>query len=139
MCEPQVGNEGMGCTDPADLCTVNKTCTSGTCDGGTPKDCSAQTVGCFNGVCDTTTGLCTQQPVPPGGACAQGDSACTAGQCDMNGMCVPQPVNEGLSCNDGNPCTMGSTCTNGVCGNGAPVTQCMSNDACCPAGCTEAN
>jgi hypothetical protein len=108
MCEPVVGNEGQTCTDITDLCTVNKTCMSGLCQGGNPKDCSQLTQGCDLGVCDTTTGQCTTMTV-------------------MNGQ----------TCDDLNPCTNGEICSNGSCGGGTPVTQCLSGDACCPMSCTE--
>ena len=109
MCEPVPGNEGGACTDTTDLCTVNKTCSAGLCQGGAPKDCSAQTQGCTLGVCDTATG-----------------------------QCMGQPVGEGQACNDLDACTTGETCSSGVCGMGSPVTTCsLVSDGCCPANCSE--
>ena len=108
MCEPVPGNEGDPCVDPNDLCTVNKTCTTGMCLGGNPKDCSSLTMGCTLGVCDTT-----------------------------NGMCMAQTVMNGQPCDDLDACTTGETCANSVCSNGAPVTVCEQNgDGCCPSNCT---
>jgi len=123
MCKPEVGNEGLGCSDPNDLCTVGKTCTAGSCVGGAPKDCSALTQGCFNGICDTMTGQCVQDPIAPGQMCQEAADDCNVGICDMNGMCNPQPANEGGACEDGNSCTAGETCTAGVCGGGTMVPQ----------------
>jgi hypothetical protein len=110
MCEEQVGNEGGPCTDLNDLCTVNKTCSSGACQGGGPKDCSALTFGCQMGVCDTATG-----------------------------QCGPMAIMNGQSCNDGNNCTNGELCSNGNCTGGTPVTNCVGGDFCCPSNCDETN
>jgi len=108
QCEPVIGNEGGPCNDPNDLCTVNKTCVSGVCQGGSPMDCSYLTVGCVMGVCDVNSGQCTSQAVGNGNPCDDLDS-----------------------------CTTGEICTNGTCGGGTPVTQCVGGDSCCPSGCTE--
>ena len=118
MCEPQPGNEGLGCVDTMDLCTVGKTCSSGTCVGGSPKDCSALTVGCFNGVCDTVNGQCFSQPIMPGQNCASATDDCNQGICDTMGNCNPNPINQGMTCDDGLSCTTGTTCNNGSCAGG---------------------
>jgi hypothetical protein len=110
MCEAQPGNEGLSCVDPNDLCTLNKTCASGMCQGGTPKDCSGLTQGCVLGICDTT-----------------------------NGMCTTQTVTNGQPCDDLNACTNGELCQNGNCSGGTPVTTCTSNDGCCPSNCNPNN
>jgi hypothetical protein len=110
MCEPQVGNEGLACTDLTDLCTVNKTCMAGLCQGGSPKNCSQLTMGCQLGVCDITSG-----------------------------QCVAQNLMNGDPCDDLNPCSSGETCQNGSCAGGTPVTQCTPNDNCCPMGCNVNN
>lgn len=122
-CKPEPGNEGLGCTDPNELCTVGKTCSAGTCVGGAPMDCSALTMGCFDGVCDAMSGQCVQQPIAPGGTCQSAADDCNTGVCDMNGSCNPVPANEGGTCEDGNSCTSGETCTMGVCGGGTMVPQ----------------
>jgi hypothetical protein len=110
MCEPVVGNEGGPCNDINTLCTVNKTCAAGICQGGDPKDCSFLTIDCNLGVCDTITGQCGTMSV-------------------MNG----QP------CDDLDPCTTGETCSNMMCSNGSPVTVCQAGDFCCPMNCDENN
>ncbi len=110
QCEPVVGNEGGACTDANDLCTVNKTCASGVCQGGSPKDCSQLTVGCTMGVCDVN-----------------------------NGTCVAQVVGNGQPCDDLDACTTGEICNNGTCAGGAPVTACVANDGCCPNNCNPQN
>lgn len=122
-CNPQTGsceptaptNEGQACALTGDLCMTGKTCTSGQCLGGSPKDCSAFTNGCNNGTCNPVNGNCFSDPVPPGGNCLDGVGQCEVGICDMNGACNPQPAMEGAACNDGNSCTITDICTAGMC------------------------
>lgn len=118
QCKPVPGNDGGPCTDPNDLCTDGKICSSGSCVGGLPKDCSAQSVGCNEGVCNANTGQCVQQPLMAGDPCAEGTDACNQGTCDGTGSCVSSPINEGGMCDDGLSCTTGTTCTGGTCGGG---------------------
>jgi len=110
QCKEQVGNEGGGCNDVNDLCTVSKTCVSGVCQGGQPMSCSHLTQGCVMGVCDVN-----------------------------NGQCTTQAAGQGQPCDDLNPCTSGETCNNSVCGGGTPVVQCVQGDYCCPSNCNENN
>lgn len=138
LCESVVGNEGQTCID-SDLCTLGKTCSMGMCQGGMPKDCSALTMGCFNGVCNTANGQCIQQAVMPGQMCAAATDDCNVGYCDTMGNCIPMPANQGMMCNDNNPCTSGTTCNNGVCTGGTTITACTGGDSCCPMGCTVLN
>jgi immune inhibitor InhA-like protein len=126
QCTPQVnpGANGMPCSGNGDLCMDGKTCdTMGNCLGGTPKDCSAFTMGCQNGVCDPMNGACIGDPVPPGGLCVDGNDECNQGICDMNANCVPTPLPDGTTCNDFNTCTDNDICTAGVC-DGNPVMNC---------------
>lgn len=108
QCEPQPGNNGQPCLDPNDLCTLNKTCAGGLCQGGQPMDCSYLDQGCQVGLCNSQNGLCTTQNAP-----------------------------NGTPCVDAMACTGGETCNwGGVCTGGTPITQCASGDGCCPPGCT---
>ena len=134
QCEPVPGNEGQICTDINDLCTVGKTCVAGVCQGGSPMDCSSLTVGCFDGQCDTNTGLCIQVPIAPGQQCAEATDQCNVGICDTQGNCNPQPANQGQAC-DTDGCFVGQTCNNGTCQGGNQITACSNNDNCCPSGC----
>jgi hypothetical protein len=118
MCEPEIGNEGLGCVDKAELCTVGKKCQNGTCVGGSPKDCSAFTKGCFDGKCDKQTGNCYGSPIAQGGKCAEATDSCNDGFCDANGKCVPTNINEGMACDDGLTCTSGTKCEKGACKGG---------------------
>ena len=138
MCEPVPGNEGDPCVDAMDLCTISKTCMTGQCIGGQPKDCSFLTMGCVDGVCDTTNGQCTTQAVPPGGNCAEATDDCNQGICDTMGMCIANPVNQGGPC-QGIGCIANETCNNGVCQGGTAITSCTNGDSCCPTGCNISN
>jgi len=110
QCEPVVGNEGGACADINDLCTVNKTCAAGVCQGGNAKDCSQLTLDCVLGVCDVNTGQCTTQA-----------------------------LNNGDPCDDLNACTSGEICQNGSCAGGTAIVQCVGGDQCCPSNCTQQN
>jgi hypothetical protein len=123
LCEPVPGKDGTTCDDPNDPCSEGKSCSNGSCVGGTPKDCSAYTVGCKYGICNPSDGQCIQQPVPPGGSCASAADDCNVGVCDMLGVCSAVPANESGTCEDGNQCTTGETCTKGTCGGGLAATQ----------------
>ncbi|MCA9617612.1 MAG: hypothetical protein KC731_01235, partial [Myxococcales bacterium] len=138
VCEPQPGNDGDGCTVMSDLCSVGNTCLGGICSGGSPKDCSQLTVGCFDGVCDTTTGQCAQNPIMPGNQCAEATDQCNVGICDMNGSCNPMPANENMAC-DTDGCFVGQTCSSGNCQGGTQITACINGDNCCPSGCDLTN
>jgi hypothetical protein len=109
QCKPQIGPGGNPCTDASDLCTVNKVCDNmGNCMGGSPKNCSAFTMGCNVGMCDT-----------------------------MTGNCFGQPVNDGDPCDDLDYCTTGELCSMGNCSGGVPIVACVSGDNCCPPGCDD--
>jgi hypothetical protein len=100
------------------------------------------------GVCDPTSGACSNPVQPDGTACSDGN-ACTrvdtcesgictganpvvcpaatdqcqvAGSCDpSSGMCGSTSVApDGTACNDSNACTMNDQCASGACG-GTPV------------------
>ncbi len=111
----QVGACPTSCTPP-DSCT-----TSALQNGGT---CTAQ---CVN----TPIVLCCGNGVVNAGETC--DTAIAAGQ---TGAC---PTSCPISTDPCNPSTLmnAGTCT-AACGN-TPITACVSGDACCPSGCTNAN
>ncbi len=128
---------GQACSDLGDLCTVGKTCTNGNCVGGYPLDCSHLSQGCFDGVCNPSTGSCESDPVPPGSYCAEVTNDCNQGECDITGQCIPLPTNQGGPCNS-NHCLVGQTCNDyGQCQGGVPIVNCVPGDLCCPPGCNE--
>jgi len=72
---------GNACND-SNACTMNDTCTAGTC-GGAMVSCPAPGECEMNNACVAATGACAAQPKPDGTTCSLG--ACRAGVC----MAVP--------------------------------------------------
>jgi len=106
VCDPDTGTcsnpdapEGTTCSD-GNACTQTDTCVAGVCTGGNPVVCTASDQCHVPGVCDTTTGICSN----PAAA-------------------------DGTSCNDGNACTQTDTCQAGACVGGNPVV-CTALDQC---------
>jgi hypothetical protein len=93
-CNPTSGcthvNNSLPCSDGR-FCTVNDTCTNGSCIGA-PRDCSAAGNQCRVGTCDEALDQCTGPQKP-----------------------------DGTPCSDGTACTTGETCTAGLCGGGTPI------------------
>lgn len=112
---PDPAKDGAFCALTGDPCMVQKACDGGACLGGVPKNCSAFTNGCNNGLCEPQTGACYADPVAPGGQCFDGVAQCQVGVCSSGGTCDPMPATEGASCNDSNSCTVTDICTAGVC------------------------
>ncbi|MFZ5443528.1 MAG: hypothetical protein ACOZQL_26210 [Myxococcota bacterium] len=161
VCARAPRNEGGACDDGL-FCTTGDRCTAGTC-GGAPRDCSASSSACAAGTCDEGTDRCVASPANQGQSCDDGlrcttgdvcttgsctgapldcsslDTACTRGQCDpATGGCLAVPLTNGTACNDGRYCTVGETCTAGVCGGGQ-ARSCASLDSTCAVGaCDEA-
>ncbi len=139
VCDPQFGcvqqpmNDGAACDDGL-YCTVNDTCTNGSC-GGQPNTCAAPGDVCLIGTCDEASNSCVAVPGPNGIACND-NNLCTVNEACNNGVCTNgAPANQGGACNDGNACTGPDLCNNGVCA-GAQIVACANGDGCCPAGCT---
>ncbi len=97
--------------------------------------------------CDPATGLCSNDPVPDGWPCSDGDEctrtdACHAGLCvgaarvvcsasdpchdagtcdPATGSCSDPAEPDGTGCNDGNACTQTDRCQGGTCTGSNPV------------------
>ena len=155
LCEPGTApDDGEPCDD-GEFCTVGTTCGAGTCGGGNTRDCSAEDSTCTSGVCNEATDACEAAPANQGGDCDDGqfctvNETCDAGTCtgaprDCSGQdgqcasglcnetdneCQAQPANEGQGCNDNQFCTVGDSCSNGMCV--APATRdCSQLDSAC--------
>lgn len=79
------------CND-GNACTQTDTCQAGTCIGGNPKTCAASNQCHVEGVCNPSTGTCSDPAKP-----------------------------NGTPCSSGNTCAGGEACTAGTCGGGVPV------------------
>jgi MYXO-CTERM domain-containing protein len=121
--------------DDGNKCTQTDTCLSGLCTGAGPVVCKAQD-GCHDvGVCDTSTGLCSNPVKPDNMACDDGDKctqtdACLAGVCTGANPVVCQPIDECFEAGTCNPvdgkCTTpakpyGTPCSKGICQAGVCV------------------
>jgi RHS repeat-associated protein len=140
-------------------CFGSYACQNGTCTGSSPVTCTAQDQCHVAGVCDPSTGKCSNPAAPDGTGCNDGNActqtdACkggvctgsnpvtctasdhchTAGTCDPStGACSNPAAANGTACNDGNACTQTDSCQNGTCTGSNPVT-CMASDQCHVAG-----
>src|SRR5439155_7441432 len=78
-CNPNTGTctnpnkmDGAACSDN-NACTNMDACKGGVCTPGSPVMCPPADQCHLAGVCDTTTGMCSNTPVPDGTACNDGD------------------------------------------------------------------
>ena len=158
VCTHIAAIDGSTCSD-GNACTQVDTCQSGACVGSSPKTCTALDQCHIAGVCDTTTGACSNPAAPDGRTCNADNDACTVtdicvsgictmgtpticaqpdqchspGTCDKTtGACSNPSAPNGTTCNDGNACTTSDICSSGVCGGTAVV--CAPADSCHIAG-----
>jgi len=140
----ECGDEGAACDD-GDPCTLEDTCTAGTCRGkpsSFPTGCDDGDVCTVNDVCVgavcrgtlAPNGLpcddvdaCTVEDACTWGACSglpkdcTGlDGPCLAGFCS-GGTCEARSRLDGTSCEDGDLCTLGDACRAGACASGEPL------------------
>ena len=164
-CDPATGEctsppraDGSDCDD-GDACTVGDTCQRGVCESGDPVTCTALDQCHDVGVCDSSTGLCTDPVKEDGEACDDGD-ACSrsdtcqagvcvgdeyveceaidqcheAGSCDpTTGSCSEPTLPDETPCDDRDACTQSDLCRSGECVGGDPV-ECEALDECHEAG-----
>ncbi len=156
-CDPATGTcsnplafDGTACND-GNSCDINDTCLAGVCVSGGTVQCVAQDQCHQPGVCDQSTGQCSNPVVADGTPCSDGNAChlddtcqsgvCTAGvtfSCDTGQSCsftpqacVPQTcATLGLNCGPaGDGCSgqldCGQTCpANQVCGGGGTPGVC---------------
>jgi uncharacterized delta-60 repeat protein len=139
QCVGQPKANGTVCDDGL-YCTLNDTCSGGTC-AGTARDCTGAGDQCNYGICDDTIDQCVGQPKANGTVCDDGlycslIDICSGGVCtsamarDCSGLgdqcndgicdegldqCVVQLKQDGTICNDGQYCNGSDTCIGGVC------------------------
>jgi hypothetical protein len=152
-CLTEMANEGSPCSD-GDFCTMNDTCDSGICTGGTLVNCNDANP-CTDDSCDSDNGceyldnqsLCSDENVcTVGDLCQEGlcvggapltcddGNLCTLDSCDGDIGCTYAAAPGG--CDDGNACTVNDQCDEGVCAPGDPVVcdddNSCTTDACDP-------
>ena len=122
--------------DDDNPCTGVESCSVGQCLAGEPTVCVAEDP-CVEGICDSATGECAQQPRPEGEACddqtfctvndtcqggicggeprcAAAGNPCVEGRCDEEQRtCDLYPISEGQVCHGGTP--REGTCGAGIC------------------------
>ncbi len=158
VCSNPNKTDGTACND-GNACTHTDTCQTGVCTGSNPVVCTALDQCHDVGVCNTSTGICSNPNKTDGTACNDGNACtltdiCQAGtciggnpvvcsaldQCHQAGVCDPisslcsDPIQpNGTACNDGNACTQTDTCQSGTCSGSNPVV-CSALDQCHDAG-----
>lgn len=165
VCNPATGQcsnpnkmDGSACSD-SNACTQTDTCVAGVCSGMMPVVCATPDQCHDAGVCDTTSGMCSNPAKADGSACDDNNKCttsdqCTAGvctpgtpktcapsdQCHDAGACDPATGNcsnpnkmNGAACDDNDKCTTSDQCNAGACVGGTPVT-CTPADSCHEAG-----
>ena len=166
VCDAQPKPVNTTCDDGL-FCTVSDRCNAtGSCNVTTPRDCSAQTGQCTNGVCNETADACEAQPKPvnttcdDGLFCTVGDKCNAAGLCNVttprdcsaqNGQCTTGQCNEATdacfaqakpvntACDDGLFCTVNDMCNaGGSCVLGIPRDCSSLNTQCADGVCDEA-
>ncbi len=130
--------DGVKCTLKS-KCVLSAACDKGACKALQTKDCNDANV-CTNDACDPETGLCANQPVTEGTACAVADkcvqsagcasgacksnklkdcadgNACTKDSCDATtGDCVHTPLTAGSPCTNSDKCAAEAQCSSGAC------------------------
>ena len=161
-CNPAAGcvftNNTNSCSD-GNACTVGDTCGGGACHPGAHVVCGARDQCHAAGVCNPSSGACSNPPVANGMSCNDGN-ACTqtdtcqngtctgvnpvvctapdqchvAGTCNTStGVCSNPSKADGTACTDGNACTQADTCQSGFCIGSNPVV-CTALDQCRVAG-----
>jgi cysteine-rich repeat protein len=154
--------DGSACND-GNACTQTDQCQAGSCVGSNPVVCTALDACHAAGVCDQTSGSCSNPNQPDNTACNDGN-ACTqtdrcqagscvgsnpvvctaldachaAGVCDQtSGSCSNPNQPEGTACNDNNLCTRQDTCVAGTCVGSNPLScpsmpNCLIQGSCAP-------
>lgn len=94
-CSNPARTDGAACND-GDLCTRRDTCQAGVCTGGDPVVCTPLDQCHVVGICEPSTGICSNPAKP-----------------------------DHTSCNDGNACTLNDVCLSGVCTGAALTCQAL--------------
>src|SRR5262249_5746908 len=106
---------GAPCSDGS-LCTQTDTCQGGSCSGGNPVVCTALNQCHVPGVCDPSTGMCSNPIKPVGASCTDGNACTQTDTCDQDGSCMGAFL---VTCSPLDQCHNAGTCNplNGACSN----------------------
>ena len=152
-CEQTPVIPGLLCDD-GDLCTLIDTCNgAGVCDGGPAKPCVGTI--CAPQDCQSLSGDCVAASAAKGTACEDGNPCTALDACNGQGGCTagtPQDCGQGpcwtgqcnpttgtclqlakpalTPCFDGAACTVGDTCSAGVCQPGVWACTCKVDSDC---------
>jgi hypothetical protein len=85
VCSQPARPDGAVCND-GNACTQVDTCQAGACQGASPVTCAALDACHLAGMCNPTTGVCSNPARADGAACNDGD-ACTQGDTCHSGVC----------------------------------------------------
>ncbi len=117
------------CEHDFQVCTIDEGCV---CDASRCGAFWADENTCQTGVCGRD--IADVETCMPASACGDGESCCGNGTCldctgsedscngatcELDGdtaVCVQKPFEDGIACDDDNGCTLGDTCTAGICG-----------------------
>eukprot|EP01059_Diplonema_ambulator_P004353 TRINITY_DN14055_c0_g1_i1.p1 TRINITY_DN14055_c0_g1~~TRINITY_DN14055_c0_g1_i1.p1 ORF type:complete len:4521 (+),score=859.58 TRINITY_DN14055_c0_g1_i1:194-13564(+) len=112
QCSWTVVPDGTQCDDK-NASTINDVCNVGVCKGELPcsRPCSASSECQVNGICDMTTGVCPQLPLPDLSPCNDNDANTVNDVC-INGVCAGT-----ISCDSVTKCRASSSCKKPVCSN----------------------
>ncbi len=111
----------------ADLCS-DGTCIAGFCNPAIV--CTALDQCHDAGVCDSSTGICSDPNAVDGTSCND-NNVCTSSDICTGGICAG--TNNTAACSDNNACTLNDTCAGGVCVSGT-AKVCTASDQCHVAG-----
>eukprot|EP01059_Diplonema_ambulator_P033327 TRINITY_DN6904_c0_g3_i1.p1 TRINITY_DN6904_c0_g3~~TRINITY_DN6904_c0_g3_i1.p1 ORF type:complete len:2380 (+),score=806.85 TRINITY_DN6904_c0_g3_i1:47-7186(+) len=143
VCDPMTGKcsnptkaDGAKCDD-MNSNTVNDTCTAGVCTGVSRcKNVVCQAISdCHDaGVCDDSTGLCSEPVKSNGSQCDDGDASTDPDTC-QGGVCVGVDKCLSVKCTGNDPCNVAS-CVMGQCQvtPKADGTKCDNSGGMCDAG-----
>ncbi len=92
-CDPSTGacsnpaaSDGTTCND-GNACTQVDTCQTGACVGSNPVTCAASDACHVAGICDPTSGTCSNPPAADGTSCS-GTNACFRSYACASGACI---------------------------------------------------
>lgn len=121
---------GSICNADSDGCTIDDTCTNGTCTAGILADCSEESDQCNTGVCQSTGDNsydCQKDPTSHEGNACDDMSLCTTDEVCTNGFCIGTEPD----CDDTFVCTTDSCNTEtGECENIPDNTACDDQNDC---------